>query len=463
MANNEFNIENATMAQVNDAMGQANAKLREFISNAKKAGGMFNSGALSEGQLARAKDVRKTRDAEIKSAYNAGNAWERMDIADRSRGAQNNYLQRKYLAEAFARIDRRKINIDRTIGVNPGGGSNTRDTDDQILGMLPKVFRNNWKMGRQAFNMAGGLSRNPVANFNDARDIFEYAQSISGPINTGVSAVGAKISNLAKNMSGVSKTAAGSIGNALYAAGTAAIPTGVGLGVAAAVAAIPLAIAASIKLDTMQAETYRTQYDTNTSWMKASNSLANQFGRRIDMSVVQSQVLQSMSDLDKTKKLADMNSSVPGRILKNYLGGTPRSDYANSGTWITGDSTGAHAARVVGNILGWGLEKVFGSGPTFKSQADIDTEIRNKSKELINTFAEQAAAAESLVLDGNVAVARRTVNTSLLNQSAELKNKVEVVMTPNVAGRMYRLSEESKNARRRFAFQFDDWQAARND
>lgn len=456
---NEFVIETGTAAAMQQVLKNVTAELDKQIAKQKQLVGpsnpamnMFDDGLFSAGRMKRDKAERKEKEAAIK-------AWGR----DYDRAVERGAAQGAANREERLATELRVLN-NAGLKQHVGRGLDEKG-EGRFFGAIPKEARKAFKLGKRIRSMSQISNFNPRADFNDVDETLGEARDLTGGLN-----------RMARRYSMASRVSGGTAFGATpfsRAVGFAATPLTGGLATAGAGAAVALAAAyvgwgASIKFDTMAAENYRLKSDVDTKWMKATNSISSSYGNSgVNHKQVLQQVTKSLIDLDRTKNAAGrgvyardlaFGPAVGVRIFSEFLG-FGRSSSLETSASMSEDTAWGETKRWFANKGVWAL----GNDNYYISQAQKDKIIKDKSEQLEKIFDQQYRGAVDAAEMGDTASFRAHNDLNLLNQAPELRGKVEAVSAADNAGRIHRITEEAKMARRQFAFTQQEWKAYRVD
>lgn len=532
MPDTNLNLETATLSQLNSAVQTLIAGLKEAGSTARAvfppdSAGMFDSSVMSPAQLAKARDLNRAKETDaldrhrflvrteraamadlrksereaertakqaaaaqsrweakmnikatrfegaeherkVKAAYKAGLAWERQDKDARMRAAKADYDEKKFVSDmhlwAADRLDKKRQR-------NHGEDTGTGNSMGAVLGRIPKGFREQWKMGRQVLNMSQGLSSNPVSNYNDARDIFEYAQNISAGLGKSVSAAGHKLSYTARSMSTMPKALAGTAGRALQLLGSANVPMGAAGPIIAAAAAIPIVYGAAVKLDTIVAENYARSYEAGSKYARHKNSMADLHGEgvRAQMDQARNEIRESMIQVERAQNASAIHAGTVGAVLRVATLGffDPsksigfKSNLELSNSWLAGNGSAPSAVRAWLNVGASLVNKVVGTNAQFLSQSEIDEVLNARTEKISTKYFEMKDQADKAALDGDVSM-RFKIDQSLVGEAPTFYKNLTTMTSARGIGLAYRLAHQAKVQQDQFAFIFDDWKRPRD-
>lgn len=510
MPDTNLNLETATLSQLNSAVQTLIAGLKEAGSTARAvfppdSAGMFDSSVMSPAQLSRARDINRATanqsnweyrmnmkalrmenslnlKAQASEARNRDRYMvrqERQAIADEKRQSDWEYRMNMKSIRLQNREDLKEARFQEGLHKWASKKLAARLEEERegkemgpigaILGRIPKPLREQWKMGRQVMNMSHGLSSNPVSIYNDARDIFEYAQSITSGLQGGISRVAQRLSNIERlGSSGLSRATAGFAWRALMLQG---IPGMAAMGAGAVAAAIPVIYAASVKLDTMVAENTARGYEAGAKYMKHKNSMADLHGEGASAEIdrARNEIRQSMIDAERKTATSDLQhgplaywlsiSSIGGYNPMKFFGAKSNLELSNS--WLQGGGSWPTAARAVLNMGAAVINKVAGTNAQFLSQAEMDEIVNGRTEKISTKYFEMKDQADKAALDGDVSL-RFKIDQSLTGEAPTFYKNLTTMTSARGIGLAYRLAHQAKIQQNQFAFIFDDWKRPRD-
>lgn len=456
---NEFIIETGTAAAMQQVLKNVTAELDKQIAKQKQLVGpqnpamnMFDDSLYSPGRMKRDKAERKEKEAAIKQ-------WGRDYDKSIERGAAASAANREErLAYELKVLNKAGFKT------HIGGGSDG-EGDGRFFGAIPKGARKAFKLGKRLRSMSQIDSFNPRADYNDVDETLGETRDLTSSLN-----------RMARRYSMASRVSGGtSFGATPFsrAVGFAATPlTGAaataGAGAAIALAATYVAYGAYVKFDTMAAENYRLKSDVDTKWMKSTNSINSSYGNNaVNHKQILQQVTKSLIETDRTKNAAGRGlhasdlmygPAIGIRVFSELLGFGRESSLETSASMAEDTAWGA-AKRWVANKGVW----VLGNDNYYLSQAEIDKITKEKTEEIAKIFDQQYRGAVEAAEMGDTSAFRAHNDLALLNRAPALKGKVEAVSASENAGKIHRITEEARYARKQFAFTQQEWKAHRVD